>query len=693
MSSPSNPNGKTKFHLILRSISLVLLVVILSSFVFLYLFLRELSVLGTDGSELTSLLNWKKKGNTLVYDRQGQPIAELFSQDHLVYTFESLPKPLVEAVISIEDRSFWQHPGFDLKGIFRAAFVQISRQGESYQQGGSTITQQVVRAFLLPSEKTLIRKVKEIFLAIKLERNLSKEKIFEIYVNSLFLGNGAYGVGAAAKRYFGKELTQLEIHEIALIAGLFQAPSLYNPAKHPDRARARQVKVLSAMLKSGFLNKEDFLSWVKKPLNYQTYNPWARKQAPYFTDFVIEEAKRILASRSLKNQGLKIYTTLDSTLQMYAEEAVSENSALFEEISKVSQTLPENYRDSRSPSYSVEAALLAADPKSGEILAMVGGRDYKSSQFNRTSKALRQPGSSFKPIIYSLALSQGFRWSDVFTVTPLNLGGGYRPRNNEADYLTETTLLRAFYRSMNSPTLQLSEKIGILPIIQHARRLGIHTPVRMEWGSVLGSSETSMLDMVRTYSVFANEGKKLGNGPFAITEIRDFEDQQIYSRKDPLAAEAVLSPQVAYLMIEGMRQVLIRGSGVRAAQIHPWAVGKTGTTNESKDNWFNGFSTRIVASVWVGSDAFLPLDGHADGSRLALPVWMNFMTKASQIRKPESFKVPEGVESFSIDPNLGFIKAEGGIDAWFLKSNPPPKNEEWEKDLDGLSHENFRNPF
>jgi len=683
----SLPKPRSMIRSLLRAIAISLAIGGITALIFFFLLLKDLSVFDDNHNHLAALLTWKNKNNTVVYDQRGEVIAELFTADHIFYPYERLPKIMVQAILSIEDRNFWHHPGFDPKGIMRAAVAQLRNQSATYQQGASTITQQVVRYFLLPKEKTIIRKIKEVFLAVKLEKELPKEKIFEIYANSLFLGSGAYGVGSAAKRYFGKDLEQLQIHEIALIAGMFQAPSLYNPHRHPQRAKDRQQRVLYAMMKNGLLTRQEYEEWSKKPLVYKIYDPWKRKQAPYYVDYVIEDAKKILATRKIKNQGLKIYTTLDLKMQVFAEKAIKEGEPLYARAEQESPRL--NASNNPKASSQVEAALLAVSPLTGDIIAMVGGRNYKSSQFNRTFQAMRQPGSAFKPIIYSLALDQGYRWSDVIFVSPLTLGDGYRPKNfGDEDYLTEATFLRAFYRSMNNPTLQIGEKLGLSSLITHAQRLGIMSPIKPELGSILGASEVTMFDMARMFSVFAGEGYK--HPITAIREIRDQDDNVLYTAPAPESvAQQVLSKEVAYLMIEGMRQVLIRGTAQKASALSQWAVGKTGTSNDSKDNWFAGFSRDVVAVVWSGSDASIPLGSWVQGSRLALPVWMSFMSQVFAAFPPREFVAPEGVVRYQVDDRFGNI-SDNGINMWFLQTAPPSP----EASLRPVNDDaNFRNPF
>lgn len=629
-----------------------------------YLWLRDLRVFNLDPQQLNVIVRSRSNDNTLIYDREGQKIGEVFASYHVFVPFKQLPKDLVDAIVATEDRNFWQHPGYDAKGILRAAVAHV--KGRSLTQGASTITQQLVRNFLLNREKSLERKVKEIALAIQLEKRLKKERIFEIYANSLFLGNGSYGVGAAAYRYFGKKVSDLNTEECALIAGLFQSPSRYNPVRFPKRAKARQVQVLNAMQQAGFLTSERVRELSKKPLAYKEYRPVNETVAPYFIDYVREQAKQILGDKPALGNGLRIYTTLDSSLQKLAEEALEASEA---KLKSAQDRATEVHSGDNSPrKATLEAALLSVDPASGAILTMVGGRDYQRSKFNRTYQALRSPGSAFKPVVYSLALSKHWKWSDVIYVSPITIDN-YRPRTPDEDYLTETTLFRAFYRSMNTPTIELGQKLGLKAVLEQAKTLGIRSPLKEEFGSLLGSSEVTMMDLARMYGAFANGGKVID--PIAITKITDRRGHVIFKANEPAErASEALSPAVAFLMNQGMRAVLQVGTGYSSAHLASVAAGKTGTANDSTDNWFCGFSPNLATIVWVGTDEHAEIRGDTTGAKLALPIWDTFMTNAFAVRQPEPFQVPPDIVQATVHPRYGNLSASG-VKMYFIRGNEP----------------------
>jgi membrane peptidoglycan carboxypeptidase len=401
------------------------------------------------------------------------------------------------------------------------------------------------------------------------------------------------------------------------------------------------------------------------------------KVAPYFVDYVVAKAEEVLGT-GIKNQGLRIHTTLDPHLQEVAEKAISTSDDLLYSAEK--RLGPDTSEKKLTNGLPVEASALLSDPRTGEILAMVGGRDYGLSQFNRAATAMRSPGSAFKPVVYSLALNSGHRWSDLFYVSPLTVDGTYRPRNPNEDYLTETTMLRAFYRSMNSPTIEIVKQLPFAAIRNHALNLGIESPVKEEVGSALGSSELTMLDLARLYGTFANQGQKTELIP--ITKIEDRDGKILFQALDVQdRTKTVLSQQQAFLMTQGMRGVLAYGTGYRSGQLSDWAAGKSGTSNDSKDNWFCGYSSDLVTIVWVGSDSNRRIGGGFTGSTLALPIWEKIMKAHESLVQPKPFETPLGVVAQSIHSRYGYPDKDG-VTMWFLQSNLPPAHSSALKALD-----------
>ncbi len=627
------------------------------------LWLNQAGVLHLDESRLLVIIDYQHSDNTLVFDREGQKIGEFFSDYHVFIPFEKIPKKLIQAVLAVEDRHFFEHYGIDFRGILRALFASL-RSG-SFTQGGSTITQQVVRNFLLTPEKTFERKIKEAILAIQLERHLSKEKILEIYLNALFLGQGAYGVGAAAERHFGRPLDQLDVHELALIAGLFQSPSRYNPHRAPEQAKRRQRQVLAAMNNSGFFTAAAYKEARKKPLVFKTQNQLNVTFAPHFIDAVQEQTEKLLTG-DVKGRGLRIYTSLDVKLQ--------------EEVNKVIETSQDIYNGAARKLVSVaagtpkivETAAIILDHRNGDVLAMIGGRDYSRSQFNRALKAKRAPGSSFKPVVYALALQSGMKWSDMFYVGPVVIQD-YRPRNYSGEYLSEATLYNAFYRSINSPAVEIGYKFGIKRVIELAKKMGVRTELKSQAGTLLGGSEVTPMDMAALYGTIGNNGVAVE--PRMILRITDREEQVLYEAPAPPKKEKqVLPEQINYMLTDAMRAVFRYGTASQFAEMHSYAAGKTGTTDEAKDNWFCGVTANLTAVVWVGTDNNLAFSGSVSGNTLALPIWVKMIQKARARYPSDDFPMPEGIKILKVNPLFGFLDS-AGVEMSFIEGREPTRTE------------------
>jgi penicillin-binding protein 1A len=630
----------------------------------LYFWLAGLGVFSVSDSQLDLITSLPQADNSLVLDREGNKIGEFFTQYHRFIPYDELPPRMVQAILAVEDRNFFHHKGFDPRGILRALVVSLRDQG--YSQGASTLTQQLVRHFLLTKKKSLERKVQELALAYQLEKRLSKKRIFELYANRFFLGNGAYGVGAAAERYFGRPLAELNVAEIALIAGLFQSPSAYNPSRYPARAIARQKVVLQTMVDSGFLEPALATQASLFPLKFETYQPLNTQVAPYFIDHIAQEAKALLENKKqVEGQGLRIHTTLDPKLQSLGERSLKEAPTLW------AQAAGEKRKGApvRFDAAALEAALVVVDPKSGEVLAMLGGRDYQKSQFNRVTAAARSPGSTFKPVVYSLALQNGWNWNALHYIEPVTVKD-YRPRNLTGDYGTETTLLRAFYRSLNTAAVELVGDFGVNRLLAHAKLMGVSSPLKAEVGTALGGSEVTMMDLARVYGTLANEGLRMETT--TITRIEDREGTILYQAPQPESrGTRALTPQTAYLMTEGLRSVLLHGTATQASDLAAVAVGKTGTSNQAKDNWFAGYTSNLVCIVWVGTDGNEALPSEAMGSTLALPIWHSFVKEALALRPAEPFSRPPGITEAQVHSQYGNRLQKGGMRMYFLSGREP----------------------
>lgn len=617
--------------------------------------------------DIERIKDWQVSDNSVVYDRKGRKIGEFFERYQKFTPLQDIPRSLIQAVIAIEDKNFWDHRGLDPKAIMRAFWADVRTGRFRFRQGGSTITQQLVRNLILTRTKSWERKIREAILSMHLEQEVDKDRILELYLNSLYMGYGSYGVASAALRYFGKDISKIQPHEAALLAGLFQSPSRLNPHRFPKRAKRRQKQVITAMLRNGSIDKHTAQKLYHTPLVYQAYYAPHGTHLSYFVDYVRTLVPKALnMSPSEVNQaGLRIYTTLDSDLQHLAQKSIEDSEPL---LNKAASDLSKQLAEGKK--HQLQSAMVSVHARTGEIMAMIGGRDYKTSQFNRTLSAKRSPGSAFKPILFALALQEGHRWSDVVFVSPLTLGDAYRPQNSQSDYLTETTLLRAFYNSMNTPAVELGQRVGVAKLKDFAASLGIRSDMSQEYGLVLGGSAVSMLELAEVYGSFASGG--LRKKAIALLRIEDRNGRLLYQASPPeTRSERVIDERVAFVLTKGMQRVLSHGSGQRAADLASWTAGKTGTSNGARDNWFCGYSSDLVTLTWVGDDHYNPLGGRWSGGKLALPIWRTYMHSIQKAYGPApEFLQPEGVISASIHPRYGHVTGHG-LNTWFLQEYPP----------------------
>lgn len=622
-------------------------------------------ILNVKVDDISKILEWAPRSNSQIFDKNGKIISEQFNHYQIYSKYQSVPAGMIEAITSIEDKKFFQHNGIDILAILRATLKLFHHA--KIKQGASTITQQVVRRILLTNDKTINRKFKEIILSLYLENYISKEKIMEIYINTMYLGNGSYGIAAASKRYFNKDLEQLDTHEMALIAGLFQLPSFTNPNRHQKRAKARQLKVLEAMYKANKISLKQFKYYSFKKLKYQFYQSQYGKNAPFFTDYAIKEANKILQKLKIdiKNTGIKIYTTLDPKLQALAEDTFINSKDIF---NRAKRSIINQHTDRIQglETIAVEASLMAVNTKSGEIVTLIGGRDYSRSQFNRATEALRQPGSLFKSIIYSLALKKGKKWNDVFYISPITIGN-YRPRTQSSELLSVTTMMNAFYKSINSTAVTIGHQLGIKEVIKFAQKMGIKSPLKEETATYLGSSDVTMLDMARVYSVYANNGATTNLS--VINKIEDKDGQILYLRPTQKENKQILGPNTNQLMLEGLKQVVKRGTGHKIRNLSNFTAGKTGTSNGSKDNWFCGLTNDLVVIVWVGNDYQSSFKGNISAANTATPLWGRFVKKSITYLKTKKLSNPKNLFMKKIHSKFGVSSDEIGVPMYFRNKN------------------------
>jgi len=458
------------FQAIMNTIFISGIIVSLSVFILTSVLVEgilEHPIFKAESRDLDKIYNLKKRTSSFIYDRNGNILIEKFKNFQKFKEYDEIPEKLVGSITSIEDRKFFQHNGIDLFAIMRAGIGLIKTKGNKIKEGGSTITQQVVRNLLLTKEKKFTRKIREIVLSLYLEESMSKKKIFEIYSNIMFLGNHSYGVAAASERYFSKKLDELDYHETALLAGLFQLPSEFDPTIAPEKAKKRQIKVLQAMNDNSIIGSEELKSFSEMTLNYVPYESLHGQRAPYFVDYVLQSVEKILAEKDLNilESGLKVYTSLDPDVQGDMEETLEESRDIF-------TLLDESLKINAEPAKLIktQAAMLVIDRRTGEILSMIGGRDYKDSQFNRSVNALRSPASTFKTITYTAALNEGKNWNDLFYISPITIEN-YRPHTSRSQIFKETTMLKSFYKSINSTAVNLGVDLGMKKVVSFAKRL------------------------------------------------------------------------------------------------------------------------------------------------------------------------------------------------------------------------------
>ena len=630
---------------------------------------------------LEQLENYDPDLVTRIYSSDGKVLNELFVQKRVFIELDRIPEHMQYAVVASEDRRFFDHWGLSMRSIARA--IMVNTLSLSYRQGFSTLTQQLARNLYksVGFEDSILRKVKEMITAIQIERTYTKEEILEMYLNTVHFGHGTYGVEAATKRFFGKESKYLTIDESALLVGLLPAPASYSPIHHPERAFKRRNTVLRLMRDQGFINRAEFDENRARTLETVLEVP-KRGSAPYFTEYVrrLLEKEDTELGINIYRDGLKIYTTLDSKIQSAAEKAVRStvkdnqarlNKRLYkdrEEFENLAYLTiyPEDtlkmmlagdgqlYKDLRDKLL-VQCAFVALDPNTGGILAMVGGRPDYHDQYNRAVQARRQPGSVFKPFVYTTALDNGYTVTEQLLNQPVvlniqNMDGTWvkwKPQNYDGSTGGLTTFREGLRKSMNLISVRMVQQ-DIAPaeqVKQTAKRMGINTDIRAVDAIALGTSEVLPIEIVSAYSALANKG--VYSKPFAITKIED-RYGNIIKEYYPERKE-VLSEETAYLMTSLMQTVMDRGTGGSARWKYKFnrpAAGKTGTTQGWSDAWFVGFTPQIAAGGWFGVDDFrVPLGPGQDGSKAALPAWAKFMKAAHDtLELPlEKFEKPSGI--------------------------------------------------
>ncbi len=720
--------------------------------------------LGQDLPRISTLNDYRPPTITAVYSDDNRKIGEFYKERRIIVPLEQMPVKLKQAFVAAEDARFYQHQGIDIMSIARAFFKNL--EAGTIVQGGSTITQQVTKSFLLTPERSYTRKVREAILAYRIDKTFSKDEILYLYLNQIYLGHGAYGVEAASENYFGKSAKDMNLAECAMLAGLPQAPSRYSPFRFPDKAKQRQIYVLNRMVSEGYITNIQATEAIDMPLDIKPRRNWYIEKVPSYTEYIRRYVEEKYGKNKLYLDGLKIYTSVNIDMQKMAREEIGKGlldldkrqgyrgpirNIAAEEIESFSSELNKKYtlnpletgktvtgvvlavdnqaltvtvrmggergtitledmiwarkpnpdasyryakiktpgsalkvgdvilvklkdKSEKSADWQLvleqvpkaQSALLCIEAETGYVKVMVGGRDFKSSQFNRAVQSRRQPGSAFKPLIYAAALDNGYTPATVIIDSPIVFEDEQRdfkwkPENYGRTFYGPTLLRTALSKSKNVITVKIVQDIGIDTVINYARKLGIHSEMPRDLSISLGSSGVSLLEIVNAYSVFTNQGYFVE--PVFITRIMDRDGNELEQVR--LQREKVIDQTTAYLMTNLLEEVVKSGTGRRVKALNRPVAGKTGTTNNLFDAWFVGYTPEYITGVWVGFDEEASLGVGETGSRTASPIWLGFMQRLLAGKPERVFPVPEGVVFSKIDAKTGLLPIPESKETYF----------------------------
>ncbi len=633
-----------------------------------------------DCPSIAQLYGWEPKQSTKILSHDGRLIAELAQQRRTPVDMDDLPAYVPQAFIAVEDKRFYDHPGFDILGYMRAARNLVLQR--RIAGGGSTITVQLARHMFIEEigfDQSFRRKLKELHVALDLEQVYTKDQILQAYINQINYGHGWYGIESASQNYFGKPAARLDPAEAALLAAVVNLPGRYSPLIDPDAAESRRNLVLELMGRQGFLTPEEADAWKRAPVPTTRADPTHGDLAPYFVEWV----RSILDDRfgpDLYTKGYRIFTTLDVAMQRIANEAMEagferiETDSAFEHQtyaefmapdttdSAATSTGPPVYTDS---SY-IQGMFLAMDTRTGEVKAMIGGRDFRRSKFNRATQARRQPGSVFKPFVYTAAIAGGIPASHVIYDTPVTLdqpdGTKWSPRNYTYDFKGPMTLREALRRSINVVAVKTGMEVGIETVAQYAQQMGIQTPIPRVPSTAIGAADVIPIQVAEAYTTFANLGTKVK--PRGILRVENA-DGNVVMETEP-ERDRVLDEQVSFILLDMMRDVVDRGSAYSVRDPNRGAVpyglpaaGKTGTTNDFTDVWFMGFTPDLLAGAWFGFDKPRTITPNAAGGSFAAPVWAEFMKAVYYGPEPDT-TTPEGDLPEPGTPEAEALALQGG---------------------------------
>ena len=635
---------------------------------------------GLPGREELRTLGEMPQATTL-YDVRNRPVFTIFKEYRIDMPLSGISPHLRRAIVAFEDQRFEDHRGIDYVRILGAAWADL-RAGRK-AQGGSTITQQLARQTFLTREKRLWRKLREIALAMRIEGMYTKDEILELYLNKVYFGDGLYGAEAAARGYFGKSASDLELSEAALLAGLVNAPSVNAPTVNMSRALARRTLVLRTMHEQGIITADAFERASKEKMALRDVLRREEPHGQYFKEEVRQQLVKQFGWERLSEGGLKVYTTINLDMQRAAEAVVAQSVEQIEQR-RAKRLFLKRGRNSRNGNAGtvtpepdrLEAALVSLDPTTGEVRAMVGGRDFKSSRFNRATQALRQPGSAFKPFVYAAALEAGYSPASLVTRLdePIQTFEGAWIPEDEHSTAPAMTVRAALRTSSNRAAVRMLEQVGIEKTVDQARKMGLGNVPSVP-SIALGSGEVTLMAMTSAYAAFADEGQLR-----PATFIRRVEDADgaVLFRRGPRSKE-VVSPKTAFLMTSMLSDVINYGTANRARQegFTLPAAGKTGTTNDYVDAWFVGFTPHLVTGVWVGFDKPRTIIANGFAGELAVPMWARYMKQATAQDKAEAFKAPQGLTAVSVCRETGKLPGalcERVITDYFVRGTAPTED-------------------
>ncbi len=629
---------------------------------------------------------YQPRQTSKLFAADGRFIAELGLERRTLLKIEQIPPLVRNAFIETEDKRFYKHSGVDFMRVPGAILADLKKR--SFAEGFSTITMQLARNIFperLSREKSLVRKLKEAKVARAIEARYSKDKILELYLNQIALGNGSYGVETASQRYFGKSARDLNLAEAAMLAGLPKAPERYNPRRFPERAIQRRNTVIEVMRSGGGISDADASLASAYPLQLAR-KAEAGDVAPYFVEYVRQQLESQFGQR-LYEQGLKVFTTLDVDLQSAAERALENQLKKIESGSYGAYTHQsfESYLARASErvgeaaaanSPYLQGAFVAMDPRSGSIRALVGGRDFDDSKFNRAVQALRQPGSTFKPIVYADAVQNGRPPSYIVDDAPVNVpqgnGSNWTPQNYDGKFEGPMPMRRGLYQSRNIIAIKVGMELGTQSVIDMARKFGLTTPIPPYPSINIGAADVYPIEMIAAYSAFATLGTRAS--PIAIVRVENSKGDVLW---EPTATRVpVMSPEEAWLMVSMMKDVIRRGTAASVGSQFPYPTGgKTGTTNDGADVWFIGYTSDLVAGVWMGLDKPAKIKGNAQGGQLAAPAWTAFMKEVYRRKPaPPDWPRPDGIVIRDIDPMTGLLAGpgcSGTVQEYFVAGTDP----------------------